>query len=169
VKVILQDDVVNLGGRNAVVEVADGYARNYLIPRGLAMPATKGALRGLESQRRVEDRRQSRLKTHASTIAERLEKTPLRIKARVGEMGRLFGSVTTQMISSALKEQFDVEIDRHRIELGEPIKTPGAHAVPVLLPGSVRVNVNVEVVSESEDVVEEPTAQSKAAATTTEL
>lgn len=150
-KIILTDDVAKLGSKNSVVDVADGYARNYLIPRGLATPATKGALRGLDSQHRTEERRQSRLKKQASSVAEQIGRTPLRIVARVGETGRLFGSVTAQIISDALKDQFRLEIDRHRIELSEPIKTPGAHTVVVLLPGGVRTDVTVEVVSEGEE------------------
>lgn len=170
VKVILTDDVAKLGAKNAVVEVSDGYARNFLIPRGLAVPATKGALRGLEKQRSTIERRQERLKKQASSIADRLAQTPLRVTARVGETGRLFGSVTTQILSAALKEQFGLEVDRHRIELTEPIRTVGTHTVTVLLPGNVHATVTVEVMPEGEETTaaEQPAAEATRAETATE-
>ncbi len=170
VKVILTDDVAKLGAKNTVVEVSDGYARNFLMPRGLATPATKGALRGLEKQRGTIERRQERLKKQAGSIADRLAQTPLRVTARVGETGRLFGSVTTQILSAALKEQFELEVDRHRIEVSEPIKTPGTHTVTVLLPGNVHANVTVEVVPEGEETTaaEQLAAETTGAETATE-
>ncbi|MCS6858789.1 MAG: 50S ribosomal protein L9 [Abditibacteriales bacterium] len=157
-KVILTDDVAKLGAKNTIVEVSDGYARNFLIPRGLAIPATKGAVRGLEKQRGAMERRQERLKKQAGNVAERLAQTPLRVTARVGETGRLFGSVTTQLLAAALKEQFGVEVDRHRIELTEPIKTVGTYTVTVLLPGNVHAKVTVEVVPEGEVLTDAETA-----------
>ena len=169
-KVILTDDVAKLGAKNTVVEVSDGYARNFLMPRGLATPATKGAVRGLEKQRGTIERRQERLKKQAGSVADRLAQMPLRVVARVGETGRLFGSVTTQILSAALKEQFELEVDRHRIEVSEPIKTPGMHTVTVLLPGNVHVNVTVEVVPEGEETTtaEQLTAETTVAEAATE-
>ena len=146
-KVVLRDDVENLGTRGDVLDVADGYARNYLVPRGLAMKATKGVLAQAESMRRSRAAKEARDREAAQAQASQLAGTRLEIKARAGVEGKLFGSVTTSDIADALKAQFGVEIDRRRIGLDEPVKEISEVEVPVKLHTDVVVPVIVVVVA----------------------
>jgi large subunit ribosomal protein L9 len=146
VKVILIKDVENLGRIGDVKEVAPGYARNYLMPRGLVIPATSGNLKQLhvlQARRAKEDQRRL---VETQSLAERLAGLELTIPARAGEQGRLFGSVTNQDVAEALKEQHGIEIDRRDVVLEEPIRTLGSHVVDVRLGGQVHAQLRVNVV-----------------------
>jgi large subunit ribosomal protein L9 len=147
VKVILQKAVESLGDPGEVVQVADGYARNYLIPRGLAAPATKGALRHAERVRAGHEERLLREKSQAEAVAGRLTKTPVRIVAQAGEEGRLFGQVTAHHISEAIQEQLDERIDHRRIHLEDAIRSVGVHDVQIRLHPEVDATVTVDVVA----------------------
>ncbi|MBV9864792.1 MAG: 50S ribosomal protein L9 [Abitibacteriaceae bacterium] len=144
-KVILTEDVENLGGSHEVVEVADGYARNYLMPRSLAMPATKSAMANLDNMKRVQERRQAKLRGGAEETASRLQGQTLVIPARTGSAGRLYGSIGTADIANQLKESLGIELDRKQIQLSEPIRSTGVYPVPVTLHRDVKVQLMVQV------------------------
>jgi large subunit ribosomal protein L9 len=148
VKLILVQDVKSLGKKGAVVDVSDGYARNFLLPRKLALMATEGNLRALDSEKKMQQEKQKRELTHARKTAEDLGKTVLRLKAKSGEGGKLFGSVTSHDIEELVKREMGIEIDRRRIEMKEPIKRTGLHKVPLRLFQGVTVEMNIEVVPE---------------------
>lgn len=147
-KVILLEDVPGLGTRGDLVDVADGYGRNYLIPRKLAEQATKGNMKSLEQRRQALRRRAEKEKAAAEALAERLAGLTFTITARAGEQGRLFGSVTSSDIAAAVQEQAGVEVDRRRIELEDPIKSEGVYEVPVRLHAGVSATLRVEVKAE---------------------
>ena len=144
-KVILTQDVENLGSTHEIVEVADGYARNYLVPRGFAIAANKSALANLDNMKKVEDRRQNRLKGAAQQVADKIGSETLVLEANTGKEGRLFGSITSADIADALNKKFGVEVDRKQVILGEPIRVAGVHAVPVHLHRDVKIQVPVQV------------------------
>src|SRR5919202_5295956 len=149
-KVILVQDVDNLGRTGDVKEVSRGYARNFLVPRGLVVPATESQLKQLhvfQARRQKEDAQRL---SEAQQLAQRLAALQVVIPARVGEQGRLFGSVTNQDVAAALKEQHAVEIDRRDIELDESLRTLGTHTVPVRLRGQVSGQLRVELVEEGQ-------------------
>jgi large subunit ribosomal protein L9 len=145
-KVILQQQVDRLGEPGDVVQVADGYARNYLIPRRLAAPVTKGALRHAERVRAGNDERLRRRRDEAEAIAGRLTKTPVRIAVQAGEEGRLFGQVTSHQIAEAMAEQLGEQVDHRRINLDEPIRSVGAHQVKIHLHPEVNATLTLDVV-----------------------
>jgi large subunit ribosomal protein L9 len=146
-KIILQKEVDKLGAPGDIVQVADGYARNYLIPRGMAAPATKGAVRHAERLKSGHEERVRRAKEDAEARAARLAKTPIRIAAQAGEDGRLFGSITAQDVADQLTATFEEPVDRRRIHLDEPIRSLGTHEVNVHLHPEVEGKVTVEVVA----------------------
>lgn len=146
-KVVLRADVDHLGRKGDVVEVADGYARNFLVPRGLALRADRGVLRQAEAMRRSREARDARERAAAEELAARLGTAVVTIAARAGEGGRLFGSVTAADIAEHLEPLLGRPVDRRRIELPEPVKQLGAVTVEVRLHPEVRVNLTVEVVS----------------------
>ena len=145
-KVILTDEVIGLGEPGKVVDVAPGYARNYLVPRKLAVYADTGRLRELEHHRRRLERKRQRVHAVAQTTAERLAGHVLQIQARAGKGDKLYGSVTTADIAEALKQQFDVVVDRRKIHLREPIRALGTHEAELHLIGETRVTIPVHVV-----------------------
>jgi large subunit ribosomal protein L9 len=147
-EIILQEDVDNLGHIGDVVKVRDGYARNYLLPRGLALEANRRNLRVLEHQKRLVAAKKERVLSQAQTLSTQLAALNVVVPARAGEEDRLFGSITNLDIEKALKAQ-GVEIDRRKILLSEPIKQLGTHTVPIQLSGGMRGNVTVQVVRES--------------------
>lgn len=147
-KVILQRDVEKLGGPGDIVEVKDGYARNFLIPRGLAIQVSKGALRHAERMKDLHGARLVRQKQEAETLAGKIAKTPVRIAAQAGEEGRLFGSVTSQDIAEALARSLGQVADRRKINLKEPIRSTGTHVVQIHLHPEVNADLTVEVVAE---------------------
>ncbi len=144
-KLILQREVDRLGAPGDVVTVADGYARNYLIPKGLALPATKGGARHAQRLRRAHEDRVRKEVTEAQAMAVRLSAAPLRIPARAGEDGRLFGSITVADVARAIEQSGD-SIDRRRIYLPEPIRSVGTHEVMVHIHPEVNVTITLEVV-----------------------
>jgi large subunit ribosomal protein L9 len=148
VKVVLTCDVKGAGKKGSVVEVAEGYARNYLIPRGFAREASAGVLKALEHEREAASTRVERLRDEAKRTAERVTQVIVRIPAKAGEGGRLFGSVTSQDIADALWKQHRIKIDKKRIGLEENIKTLGLHFVPCKLYEGVAAEVRVNVVEE---------------------
>ena len=146
-KVILRKNSEKLGNMSEVVSVKDGYARNYLIPRGIAYEATEGSLRQLEEERKQQSRSVDKERKHAETLAAQLEKISITIKMKVGEEDKLFGSVTSQMIADALAEK-EITLDKRHIELEEPLKALGIYDVPVKLAGGVLGKIKVWIVRE---------------------
>ena len=145
-RVILLVDVKTLGKAGAVVDVAEGYANNFLIPRKLAAEASSGALATLEQQKRAKARRQAETVAQAQELARLLESKPVAVSARAGGNGKLFGTVTTAQIAEAIQRSFDVALDRHKIELKTPIKAIGNYPVEVKLGNNVTAKTTVEVV-----------------------
>ena len=144
-KVILTNEVEKLGVANDVVEVADGYARNFLMPRSLAMPATKSAMANLDNLKRVEERRQVRLRGAAQEQEKQLVGKLLKIEAKVGNEFRLYGSIGTQDIAKAIHEQLGVEIDRKLVGLDESIRSAGFYEIPLKLHRDVTPTLRVQV------------------------
>jgi large subunit ribosomal protein L9 len=146
-KIILQKSVEKLGDPGDIADVADGYARNYLIPRGMAIRAEKGALNHAESLKRAHVSRQSKQKGEFESLAARLIAAgPLSIQARAGEEGKLFGSVTAAEIAQAVADQAGVDVDRKDVHLDEPIRSVGTHEVKVRLFPEVEPVLTIEVV-----------------------
>jgi large subunit ribosomal protein L9 len=146
-EVILKEDIVNLGKMGEVIRVRDGYARNYLLPRGLVIVADKKNLKVFEHQRRVVAGQRERVLKQVQTLGEKLSAVSLTIPVKAGEEGKLFGSVTSLHIEKALKGKgFDIE--RRKIHLAEPIKALGDYEVPVRLAADVTATVKVSVVAE---------------------
>jgi large subunit ribosomal protein L9 len=147
-KIILQKPVDKLGNPGDTAEVADGYARNYLIPRGLAVKAEKGTVRHAESLKRAHVNRLSKRKGEYEAIASKLiSGGPLVIPARAGEEGKLFGSVTAADIVAVIESRIDHTVDRHDVRLDEPIRSVGTHEVKVKLFHEVEPILTVEVVA----------------------
>jgi large subunit ribosomal protein L9 len=146
-EVILREHVDNLGKRGEIVKVADGYARNYLLPRKLALPATDGNRKHVERERKIMESREAEEKGQAEAIAARLAAIDITIARRVGDTDQLYGSVTSADIVDVLKEKgFDV--DKRKLILPEPIKAIGDHEVPLKLHREVTVPLKVHVVKE---------------------
>ncbi len=148
VKIVLREDIDTLGKKGDLLEVADGYARNYLVPRGLAMKATKGVVAQAESMRRSRDAKESRDRAASQQIAAQLGSQTIQVKARAGEGGKLFGSVTASDVADAVAAQTGIELDRRKVVLAEPIRELGDAEVQVRLPAEVVVAVALAVVAE---------------------
>lgn len=146
-KIILRKDHEKLGAIGSLVEVKDGYARNYLIPRGIAYAATDGNMRALEAEKKAATARTDKEKRFSEKTASELEKHSVTISMKVGEDEKLFGSVTAQMIADSLKEK-GIDLDKRVIALEEPIKALGIYDVDVKLPHGVQGKVKVWVVRE---------------------
>ena len=146
-KIILRKNHETLGQVGSIVDVKDGYARNDLIPRGIAVPADGGHMRALEEEKKQAERRRNKELKVSQKLAEELEKVSITLKMKVGEDEKLFGAVTSQMIADALTEK-GFELDKRIIELEEPIKALGIYTVPVKLHQSVEAKVKVWVVRE---------------------
>jgi large subunit ribosomal protein L9 len=145
-KVVLRADVARLGKRGDIVEVKDGYARNHLVPAGVAMPATPKVSEQAAAMRRSRDRRDARDREGAQSIAQRLVPVVITIPARAGREGRLFGSVTPSDVVDAVEAQTGIHIDRRRFVDAEPIKQVGLHEVAVRLHADVEFRLSVDVV-----------------------
>ena len=145
-KLILTQEVSGLGTAGDVVEVRDGYGRNYLVPRGLAIAWTRGGEKQLDAIRRARSVRDIADLDTAQAVKSRLEATPVRLSARAGNAGRLFGAVTPADIASAVSAAGGPAVDKRRIEMGNPIKTVGAHSVTVRLHPEVAATVQLDVV-----------------------
>jgi large subunit ribosomal protein L9 len=149
-RVVLLKDVAELGQAGEVKDVADGHARNFLIPRGFAQKATKGSERLWEEQKAATVRRAASERQDATDTAAKLSGTTIVVTARVGEQDRLYGSVTGQQIADAIKEQAEIEIDRHTLEIEQPIRDLGTYTVSIRLGHSVEAAISVEVQKEEE-------------------
>ncbi len=146
-KVILRADVERVGKKGDILDVADGFARNYLMPKGLAIVASAGAVEQAAAMRRARDARDARARSEAEEVARTLVPKVITITAKAGSEGRLFGSVTPTDIAAAVLEQTGIELDRRRIELEEPIRSTGTHRATVQLHADVEFPVTVEVVA----------------------
>lgn len=153
-KVILAADVDKLGHKGDVVTVADGYGRNYLVPKGLAMTASKGALKQAEQMRRAREEVAKKAKEEAALKVATLGASPVYISARAGEEGKLFGSVTNADVARAIVEQLGEDIDRRHIRLEDPIRTLGTHQIEIHLHEDVNALVTVEVIAHEEEPAE---------------
>jgi large subunit ribosomal protein L9 len=151
VKIILSQDVDKLGNKGDVVTVADGYGRNYLVPKGKAILATKGALRQADMMRKAREERERQAKEFAASRVARLGASPVYISARAGEGGRLFGSVTKSDVARAVEEQLGETVDRHIVRLDDPIRHLGTHSVEVHLHEEVNALVTVEVIAHEDE------------------
>lgn len=147
-KVILLKELKGRGGEGDVIDVAQGFAVNYLLPQGIALKATKGELKQLEQRRGNIEKRELARTTDAATIKEALDGKTIEVTAKVGEEGQLFGSVTPTIIAEAIVEQIGVNIDRKKVDLGRPIKVAGIHQVAVSIYRDIKATVNVKVVGE---------------------
>ena len=145
-RVILRADVDGVGNKGDVIDVADGYGRNYLFPRGLAIKASKGAEDQAEAMRRSRDVKDAAARSAAEDVATKLVSSPVVINHRAGAVGKLFGSVTTTEIAEAIEVQTGVVVDRKQLQLDEPIREVGTHVVPAKLHADVEFPVTVEVV-----------------------
>jgi large subunit ribosomal protein L9 len=145
-KLILTQEVDGLGAPGDVVEVKDGYGRNYLVPRGLGIKWTRGGEKTIESIKTARASRAARDAGHAQEIKTKLEASPVNVKVRAGEGGRLFGSVTTSEIADAIADTVGETVDRRTIVVTNPIKTLGAHEVSVKLHDDVSASVALNVV-----------------------
>jgi len=145
-RVILRTDVKGVGNKGDVIDVTNGYGRNFLLPRGLAFTASAGAEAQAEGMRRSRDTKDAADRSAAEDVAKTLVSSPVTIEARVGADDKLFGSVTSADIAEAVAAQTGVEIDRKQLVLAEPIRTVGTHLVPLKLHANVEFPVTVEVV-----------------------
>lgn len=160
-KVILLSELKGKGGEGDIVEVADGYANNYLFPQKIAVAATKGNLKQLEQcKHNIATREAARIE-EAQALKAALDDLSVKVEARVGEEGVLFGSITAAMIADALKEAEDIEIDRKRIDLKNPIKTAGKHEVVVSIYRDIKSNLTVVVGNEETFTASESAAEAQ--------
>lgn len=174
-KVILLQELKGKGGEGDVVDVAPGFANNYLMPQGIAILATKGNLKQLEMRKNNIAKREATRLADADKLKSVLDGASVKVDAKVGEEGQLFGSVTSSIVADAIKENLGVEVDRRRVELGNPIKVAGEHAVAISIYRDIKATVTVSVVSdkaveapEEEEAVEAPAEEAAAPAEETE-
>ncbi|MBU6330468.1 MAG: 50S ribosomal protein L9 [Acidobacteria bacterium] len=144
-KLLMRADVEGVGKKGDIVEVADGYARNYLVPKGFAIAATRGVAAQAAAMRKSRDLRDASDRSAAEEIAKVLVPAIIAVSARAGADGKLFGSVSTTELLEAVRDQTRVELDRKHLHIDEPIKTVGTHAVPVRLHADVQFQITVEV------------------------
>jgi large subunit ribosomal protein L9 len=147
VKIILLSDVKPLGQTGTVVEVADGYARNFLLPRGLAAEASKGSLALLEQQRRAKARRDAEAVANAEALGKQLETLSLTVPVKAGGNGRLFGAVTNGNVADAIHAALGIEVDRHKIDVPENIKSLGSYPIEIRLAKNIVAKTTVKVVA----------------------
>lgn len=163
-KVILLGEIKGKGGEGDVVEVAQGFAENYLFPNRLALPATKGNIKQLEERRHNIAKREEKRVADAEALRAALDGKTVLIDAKVGDEGQLFGSVTNQMVADAVKNDLGVEVERKRIELNRAIKTSGLHTVKVSLYREIAAELHLQVGKPVEEPVEEAPAEAEAEA-----
>jgi len=157
-KVLLLRDHAKLGKAGTIKNVADGYARNFLIPRGLAVLATGGALKQAETIRKAEDKRQAQLFAEAQAVANQLTGTTLTFRTLAGETGKLYGSITAHDITQAIQREKGIEVDKRKVELREPLRTLGTHTVPIRLAADLAPEVTVVI-----EPTEAPAGEAEAA------
>ena len=162
-KVILLGEIKGKGGEGDVVDVAQGFAENYLFPKKLAVAATKGNLKQLEERRNNIEKREAVRIADANALKESIDGKQVTVDVKVGEEGVLFGSVTAAMVADAIKADLGVEVDRKRVELGKPIKTAGSHEVAVSLYREIRATVVVLVGVSAEDLAAEAETEAETA------
>ncbi len=146
-KVILLGDVASLGRKGDIVDVAEGYGRNFLVPRNLAQEASKGALAVLGEQKKAKERREAQALADAHDLARRIETSRLSVKARAGGNGKLFGAVTNADVAAAIAAAVAVPIDKHKVEIKSQIKSLGSYPVEVKLHKSVVAKATVDVIA----------------------
>ena len=151
-KVLLREDVDDLGARGEIVRVRAGYARNYLLPRNLAVEASAGNVKGIEQERAALLKKEAKERATAEAQSQQMGSIVLEFKRKAGEQGALYGSVTSMDIAEALHER-GYEIDRHRIHLREPLKRLGEYTVPIRLHREVTIDMQVKVASEGDVIV----------------
>lgn len=145
-KIILKQDVAGLGKKDDIVNASDGYAKNYLIPRGIAVAATAGNVNdAINKQKSAELKKQKELE-NAKALAESLKGRKVNIHAKAGESGKLFGAISAKDISDALKSECDINVDKKKIVLKDPIKTSGEHNVEIRVYAGVAANITVNVI-----------------------
>ncbi len=172
-KVILLQELKGKGGEGDVVDVAPGFANNYLMPQGIAILATKGNLKQLEMRKKNIAKREATRLADADKLKATLDGAAVKIDAKVGEEGQLFGSVTAAQIADAIKETLGAEVDRRRIEVGHTIKTAGEHEVEISIYREIKATVKLlvgvdEVAAEAEEEAEQAAAEAEVAAETEE-
>ena len=160
-KVLLREDVDDLGARGEIVRVRAGYARNYLLPRNLAVEATTGNVKGIEAERAALLKKEAKERATAEGQGQQMGALDLEFKRKAGEQGALYGSVTSMDVAEALHQR-GYEIDRHRIHLREPLKRLGEYTVPVRLHREVTIDLKVRVVPEGEVIVGHLTPEQEA-------
>ena len=147
-KVILKQDMKGVGKKDQIINAADGYARNYLLPKKLAVPADQGNMNNLKAKNESIAYKKGEDLKEAKELAERMKKLTVKIKVKAGENGKLFGAVTAKEISEALKKDFNIDVDKKKIMLNESIKTAGTTRVDIKLNEGVMANVLVMVIPE---------------------
>ena len=146
-KIILMSDVKSLGTTGTVLEVADGYARNFLLPRGLAAEASKGSLALLEQQRKAKARRDAEAVANAEALGKQLDGLVVSVPAKAGGNGRLFGAVTNADVAGAIHRDLGVEVDRHKIDVPDNIKSLGSYPIEIKLGKNIAAKATVKVVA----------------------
>jgi large subunit ribosomal protein L9 len=146
-KVVLKDDIKNVGKMGQIVDVADGYARNYLVPRGLAVEANIKNLKSLEHEKKIIQEKAKRIKNSSQTLSDKISTMTLVIKAKAGDEGKLFGAVTSMDIAGLLKNE-GIEMDKKKISLDEPIKRLGSYSVNIKIHPEISTHLNIQVVEE---------------------
>lgn len=147
-KVILSRDVKELGKAGSIVNVAEGYARNFLFPRKLATPAGEGEMKSLEQKRKIVEIKGEKVIAEAQKIAQQIENIKVTIKGKTGTGTKLYGSITNQEIADALLKQHSIKVDKRNIHIAEPIKTIGIFEIPIKLHHDVSAKIRVEVVGQ---------------------
>ncbi|MGZ3551653.1 MAG: 50S ribosomal protein L9 [Vulcanimicrobiaceae bacterium] len=148
-KVILLGDVKSLGKKGAVVEVAEGYARNFLLPRNLATEASRGALAVLDEQKKAQHKRDAQALAETKELAALLESKPVTVRAKAGGNGKLFGAVTNADVADAIAQTFSVPVDKHKVEIKSAIKALGTYPVEIRLGKNIVAKTSVIVVAAS--------------------
>lgn len=149
-KVVLTQDVKNIGRIGDVAEVPAGYARNFLLPRKLAELASPATIRSADFQKRLEKNRDTRDQIEAEALARALQGATVTIPAKVGAQNRIHGQITNQNVAEAIKAQFGLDVDRHKIEIDQPIRSLGIFTVPIRISRGFEASITVEVLEESE-------------------
>ncbi len=147
-QVILLEDIKKLGEKGQVIKVAEGYGRNFLIPKGLAVEASQGKLKDLEKQNQIQAAHRKQMEDEAKLLGQQLEGLKLVMKAKVGEAGKLFGAISNKDIAECLQKKHSFMVDKKKIILKAPIKALGEYSVTIKLHPLVQAQINVEVVSE---------------------
>ncbi|GKX30644.1 50S ribosomal protein L9 [Vallitalea longa] len=144
-KVILLEDVKKLGKKGELINTSDGYARNFLFPKKLAVEATKASINDMKLKKQSDMRRQQELLEEAKELGEKIKGTSITIKVKAGDGGKIFGSVSTKEITKAAKEQLGLDIDKKKMQIKEPIKALGTHIIPIKLNAKVKTELKVKV------------------------